>query len=97
MSEGLKSEELKAAEFGRNHVPMGIKSSASTIVGFCEGFRTTTDRDSATGTGAVVRKRPGKEPAGSWGKECAAAAYGDLIAMGRVAEAVKSPGCSDWG
>jgi len=25
--------------------------------GFCDGFRTTADRDSATGTGAVVRKR----------------------------------------
>jgi hypothetical protein len=30
-----------------------------------QGFRTTADRDRATGTGAVVRKRPGKEPAGS--------------------------------
>ena len=68
---------------------------AASKVGFCEGFRTTTDRDSATGTGAVVRKRPGKEPAGSWGKECAAAAYGDLIAVGRVLGAVKAPGSSD--
>src|SRR5438270_11085707 len=31
----------------------------------CEGFRTTADRDRATGTGAVVGKPPGKEPAGS--------------------------------
>jgi len=27
----------------------------------------------------------------------AAAAYGDLIAVGRVAEAVKAPGSCDWG
>ena len=30
----------------------------------CEGFRTTAHRDSGAGTGAVVGKRPGKEPAG---------------------------------
>src|SRR6516162_11105391 len=30
--------------------------------GTCEGFRTTADCDRAIGTGAVVRKRPGKEP-----------------------------------
>jgi hypothetical protein len=33
-------------------------------VSFCEGFRTTAHRDSGAGTGAVVPKRPGKEPAG---------------------------------
>ena len=33
------------------------------IVNFCEGFRTTADRGGATGTGAIVRKRSGKEPA----------------------------------
>jgi len=43
----------------------GAHSLVEAKVRLCEGFRTTAGQDSATGTGAVVRKRPGKEPAGS--------------------------------
>jgi hypothetical protein len=64
-------------------------------VSFFEGFRTTAHRDSGAGTEAVVGKPPRKEPAGSRGRE-GAARYGDLIAVGRVAEAVKAPGSCDW-
>ena len=42
-----------------------ISMQTAKNVFLCEGFRTTADRDSATGTAAVVRKRPEKEPAGS--------------------------------
>jgi hypothetical protein len=41
-----------------------VKVSLAEKVRFCEGFRTTAHRDSGAGTGAVVRKPPGKEPAG---------------------------------
>jgi hypothetical protein len=92
-------------QFRRNNALVGWVSaihrtayhgSVLRVVSVCEGFRTTADRDRATGTGVVVGKPPGKEPAGSCGKEYAAAAYGDLIAVGRVAEAVKAPGSCDW-
>jgi hypothetical protein len=38
--------------------------SPFTHVCLCEGFRMTANHDDAVGTGAVVRKPPGKEPAG---------------------------------
>src|SRR4051812_21255707 len=41
------------------------KAKAEPEFRFCEGFRMTAHRDDAAGTGAVVRKPLGKEPAGS--------------------------------
>ena len=41
----------------------------------------TAHRDDSACTGAVVRKPPGKEPAGSGGRRNAVARYGDLIAV----------------
>jgi len=51
-----------------------FRSAVDTVAGvrydwdigrYCEGFRTTAIATVRRGTGAVVRKRPGKEPAGS--------------------------------
>jgi hypothetical protein len=44
----------------------------------------TAHHDDAAGTGAVVRKPPGKEPAGDGGSD--AARYGDLAAANRPDE-----------
>src|SRR5579863_5834402 len=45
----------------------------------CEGFRMTAHRDGWAGTGAVVRKPPGKEPAGCGAQRCRTL-YGDFTA-----------------
>src|SRR5262249_19217082 len=42
-----------------------VVRGGSPDVGNCEGFRTTADCDRAVGVGAIVRKRPEKEPAAS--------------------------------
>src|ERR1700688_4250 len=39
-------------------------AATGTFVCFCEGFRMTAHREDSACTGAVVRKPPGKEPAG---------------------------------
>jgi hypothetical protein len=43
----------------------------------CEGFRMPAHRDSEAGTGAGVRKPPGKEPASGRARRCREC-YGDF-------------------
>jgi hypothetical protein len=65
--EGRSSQSVRPTppRAGRLHVQSRLNLIGPILASLCEGFRTTAHCTAREGTGAVVRKRPGKEPAGS--------------------------------